>query len=108
LFMLEMLVGGGVLGATLFGCYLGLSSKDHGCHINEVFSSQRIADRKNFLRLMIDAKGTLTIHPIGVPIVPKGREWVARETLTGPDQSVVDPRDKDIPITRIEDPITCC
>jgi hypothetical protein len=106
LFLVEMLVGGGLLGAALFALYLWASSKDHGCHINEVFSSQHIADCKNFLRLRINPQGTLTIHPIGVPTVPKGRDWTVREAPR-PGDALIDPPAGGIALTRIEPDINC-
>ena len=42
-------------------------------HANEVFSSQGIADYKNFLRFKIDAQGELTMYAIGVEDVPQWR-----------------------------------
>jgi hypothetical protein len=108
LFVLEMLIGGGMLGAILFALYLWLSSQDHGRHINEVFSSQHIPDCKNFLRMRIDERGTLEIHPIGVPHVPGERGWHTRSAVKeNSPESVVEPKAGTIPITRIEDPISC-
>lgn len=71
----EMLLVGGFLGGFLMAIYLMLCSSLGGFHTNEVFSSQRIADYKNFLRLHIDRSGKLTIYPVGIPEVPKGGDW---------------------------------
>lgn len=71
LFGAEMLVIGGFLGGVLMAAYFLLCSKLGGFHTNEVFSSQRIADYKNFLRLHIDATGNLTIYSVGVREVVK-------------------------------------
>lgn len=71
LFFLEMLVIGGFLGGVLMALYFLLCSVVGGFHTNEVFSSQRIADYKNFLRLHIDSAGNLTIYPVGVREVCK-------------------------------------
>ena len=46
-------------------------------HANEAFSSLRIEDYKNFLRLHIAKDGSLTIFPIGIERVP--RRWRATE-----------------------------
>jgi len=43
-------------------------------HANEVFSCQSIEDWKNFLRLHIDAGGSLTIFPVGVERVVRRGE----------------------------------
>jgi 3',5'-cyclic AMP phosphodiesterase CpdA len=69
----EMLVFGGFFGGFLMALYLILCSVLGKFHTNEVFSSQRIADFKNFLRLHIDSSGKLTIYPVGVETVCK--EW---------------------------------
>ncbi|HSG39320.1 MAG TPA: hypothetical protein VLE27_06755, partial [Thermoanaerobaculia bacterium] len=67
----EMLLIGGFLGGVLMALYFLLCSVVGGFHTNEVFSSQRIADYKNFLRLHIDSAGNLTIYPVGVREVCK-------------------------------------
>ncbi|HKV12496.1 MAG TPA: hypothetical protein VJ725_30405 [Thermoanaerobaculia bacterium] len=78
-----MLVIGGLVGSILFTLYLLVSSKFTGAHTNEVFSSQKIPDYKNFIRLRIDANGDLTLYPIGVEKVP--RAWKANPDATGPE-----------------------
>ena len=102
-----MLVGGGLAGALLFAFYLWASSKDHACHLNEVFSSQRRADFKNFLRLRISPEGRLTIHAIGVPKVPAKSAWVRRDPPE-PGQPLFDPPGGTIPVERIDEVVTCC
>lgn len=49
----------------IFGTYLGLASWA-GRHFDEAFSSLRIADFKNFLRMHIGTDGDLTIYAIGI------------------------------------------
>jgi hypothetical protein len=71
LFGAEMLLIGGFLGGVLMAIYFLLCSVLGRFHTNEVFSSQRIADYKNFLRLHIDSTGRLTIYPVGVREVCK-------------------------------------
>jgi hypothetical protein len=73
LFSGEMFAIGGILGGLLMGLYLFLSELMAGLHTNEVFSAQRIADHKSFLRLHIDQGGNLRIFPVGVTRVC--REW---------------------------------
>jgi len=75
LFTAEMLLAGGLLGGWLFGLYLMLTSHVTGAHMNEVFSSQSIPDRKNFLRFKLAPGGRLKVHAVGVPEVPRGRDW---------------------------------
>jgi hypothetical protein len=72
-------VGGGVAGSVVLGLYLFLSLRVFGRHANEAFSSLRIQDYKQWLRLKIDAAGALTIHSIGIDRVP--RKW--RESRSG-------------------------
>ncbi len=81
-FLLEMVVGGGLAGAALFALYLLVTSALAGFHLNEVFSSQAIQDYKNFLRLHVDPEGTLRIYPVRVDNVP--RKWALnREAVNG-------------------------
>lgn len=58
----EMLLGGG-LGGLLFGAWMVLANSFWGLHGEEVFSSQRIADHKCFLRMYFE-QDKLTIYPI--------------------------------------------
>jgi hypothetical protein len=65
--------GGWILGSFVMGLYLFLMLNVFNRHWNEAFSSLAIEDWKNFLRLKIDATGTLTIYPIGIAKVPRSR-----------------------------------
>lgn len=56
----------GLASATTFGAYLWFSLAILHRHWNEAFSSLRIEDFKSFLRLKIDGKGVLTVHPLGL------------------------------------------
>ncbi len=58
--------GGWLAGSLLMGVYLAVSLNVFGRHANEAFSSLKIPDWKNFLKLHIDSQGTLTIYPIGI------------------------------------------
>jgi hypothetical protein len=64
---------GGPVGAFLLGFYLFVSIRVFGRHGNEAFSSLRIQDFKQWLRLRIDPGGTLTIFAIAIDRVP--RRW---------------------------------
>jgi hypothetical protein len=99
----EMLLVGGFLGGFLMAIYLMLCSSLGKFHTNEVFSSQRMADDKNFLRLHIDPSGKLTIYPVGVPEVCKGKDWQFRKdgALSDPWWTPKSP----IQTKLIEDPI---
>jgi hypothetical protein len=105
-----LLVGGGVVGASLMGLYLLISLNVFGQHLTGAFSSLKIEDWKNFLRLRINLEtGELTIYPIGIRRVP--RKW----KTPGQDDGIpLDPNRKahyqpaneaDIEIELIEGPI---
>ena len=64
---------GAPAGAFILGVYLFVSIRIFGRHGNEAFSSLRVQDFKQWLRLRIDASGGLTIHAIAVDRVP--RRW---------------------------------
>src|SRR6185295_10922968 len=64
---------GGPAGAFILGVYLFVSIRIFGRHGNEAFSSLRIQDFKQWLRLRIDAGGALTIYAIAIDRVP--RRW---------------------------------
>ena len=40
-------------------------------HTNEAFSSLKIPDWKNFLKMHIDRDGVLTIYPVGIRRAPR-------------------------------------
>lgn len=61
---------GGLLGSLVMAGYLFVADKFFKCNDNELFAAQRIEDRKNFLRLHIDAGGALTVYPVKVERVP--------------------------------------
>jgi len=88
-------VVGGPVGAFILGVYLFVSIRIFGRHGNEAFSSLRIQDFKQWLRLRIDAAGALTIHAIGIDRVP--RRWRTAErngkqTMKADDARATAPR----------------
>ncbi len=74
IYMLQMIVFGGFAAGFVWGIYLFLACAFAKRHWNEAFSSLRIPDYKNFLRLKIEEK-RLTIYPIGLARVPTRIEW---------------------------------
>jgi hypothetical protein len=104
LFVGEMAMLGWLFGGWLFAAYLKLATLLSGAHMNDVYSAQAIPDYKNFLRLRIARDGSLTIHPLAIPRVP--RQW----TYTGdtkPREPWYAPADgREIAVERIEPPIT--
>lgn len=88
---LLVFISGWVVGSCIMGIYLFLMLNVFNRHWNEAFSSLAIPDWKNFLRLKIDADGTLTIYPIGIRRVPRtagARARAARSEIEGPAISV--------------------
>jgi len=71
------LVLGAVVGSFILGVYLFVSIRMVGRHSNEAFSSLRIQDFKEWLRLRIDASGALTLYAIAIDRVP--RRWRAQQ-----------------------------
>jgi hypothetical protein len=94
-------VGGGIAGSVVLGLYLFVSLRVFGRHSNEAFSSLRIQDYKQWLRLRIDAAGALTIHAIGIDRVP--RRWVERH---GPHAGRIDPQDRESTPPRLIEKVT--
>ncbi|MFB9331162.1 metallophosphoesterase [Paenibacillus aurantiacus] len=84
-----LLVGtfGWIVGSCIMGLYLYLSLNAFGRHSNEAFSSLKIEDWKNFLRIHIDKEGVLTIYPIGLEKISKN--W--RETSVTDDGPLLEP-----------------
>jgi hypothetical protein len=83
------------VGSFILGVYLFISIRVFGRHGNEAFSSLRIQDFKQWLRLCIDATGKLTIYAIAIDRVP--RRWrVARrageDTVEADDARASTPR----------------
>lgn len=66
-------VGGAVTGGLVLGLYLLASISVFGRHANEAYSSLRIQDYKQWLRLRIDAEGVLTAWCFALDRVP--RRW---------------------------------
>jgi len=74
-------IGGWLAGSEVMGMYLLISLNVFGGHANEAFSSLRIEDYKNFVRLHLARDGTLTIYPIGIEKIP--RRWRAANPPQG-------------------------
>jgi hypothetical protein len=86
---------GAVAGSFILGVYLFASVNILGRHSNEAFSSLRIQDYKQWLRLRIDASGKLTIFAIAIDRVP--RHWRATQrggepTFAAHDSRATPPR----------------
>lgn len=103
---------GWLLGSFLMGVYLFISLNICGQHITGAFSSLRIEDWKNFLRLKLDLEtGVLTIYPIGLRRVPRAWEpqYVGYNTIQPPDPMIhqhYKPKDEShLQIELIEGPI---
>ncbi len=92
---LAMFIGGWLAGSIIMGLYLLISLNGFKHHTNEAFSSLKIEDWKNFLRMKIDADGSLTIFAVGLRRVP--RRWKkigepgARSCIIPDDKSATEP-----------------
>lgn len=64
-------MGGHLIGSFIMGLYLLVSLNLWRHHHNEAFSSLRIKNFKNFLRIRINPDGSLEVFPIGVPSLNK-------------------------------------
>ena len=85
----SIFIGGWVVGSIVMGLYLLISLNGFGRHTNEAFSSLKIEDWKNFLRLKIDSDGSLTIFTVGLKRVP--RTW--KKTGSVGERSYIVPDD---------------
>jgi len=86
---------GAVAGSFILGFYLFISIRLFHRHSTEAFSSLRIQDFKEWVRLKIDASGVLTIYAIAIDRVP--RRWKAAQrsgepTFEANDKSATAPR----------------
>ena len=97
LFLVEIVVVGGLASGLLFGLYLLVCTLWCKSHVTEAFSSMCISGYKNFLKLRI-TKDELIIYPIGVEKVVKN--WKNVGDVDKP-KFVGDP----IKYSLIEDPI---
>jgi len=79
---------GYVVGPLIMGAYLLISVNFFGRHGNEAFSSLRIEDYKNFVRLHIGPDGDLVLYPIGIDRVP--RRWRRTDGVGKPEWLPVD------------------
>jgi len=86
---------GAAAGSFILGLYLFVSIRIFGRHSNEAFSSLRIQDFKQWLRLRIDSAGALTVYAIAIDRVP--RRWRAtqrdgKRSFTADDARATQPR----------------
>lgn len=94
---------GWVVGAFIMGAYLFASIRVFGRHSTEAFSSLRIQDYKQWLRLKVDSTGALTIYCIALDRV--ARRWRkarrgGEETLERDDARASAPRIVDKVVVR--------
>jgi hypothetical protein len=82
LFGAEMVVAGGIVAGFLFGLYLYVSSRWLNLNHNDAFSSMRLDDYRNFLRIRIKGDEA-TVYPVGLDTVPKRNEWRVNTKKTG-------------------------
>jgi hypothetical protein len=85
----EMVIIGGTLGGLIFGLYLMLAYVVGRINCDWIFSSQRIADYRCFLRMRFEPD-KLTIYPIRLDSVPARSGWRWKRN-PGPRESRVEP-----------------
>jgi hypothetical protein len=101
-FSIEMMVGGFIVAAIIFGNYL---YRHDDIHVDHSFSAQGIADWKNFLKLKISRDGTLSVYPVGIEKICTN--WKSNYA-GGPETPFFLPVSKDIQglAKLIEEPLT--
>jgi hypothetical protein len=70
----ETILGGAVVGGTIFGLYLLVTCRCFRMNHNDAFSAMRLDGYRNFLRLRIQGD-TVTIYPVGLDRVPRREDW---------------------------------
>lgn len=93
---------GGLSGSLMTGFYLSACCAVFGAHGNEAFSAMRLSGYKNFLRLHLDADGSLTVYPIGVRRA--GKRWRVDPDNPDPQAAWLAPAGPDPVAHLIEDP----
>ncbi|MEZ5498013.1 MAG: hypothetical protein R3E77_01150 [Steroidobacteraceae bacterium] len=79
------LIGGALLGPLILGIYLLISLNVFGRHSTEAFSSLRIQDYKQWLRMRIDAAGNLDLYAIALDRVPRHWREMSKSGAVEPD-----------------------
>lgn len=75
-------VAGAILGSVVFGLYLRIQDLRNR-HGNDAFAALHIADRKSFVRLELQATGSLRLFAIGIPKVANARpSWDADDGIS--------------------------
>ncbi|MDQ4132130.1 MAG: metallophosphoesterase [Actinomycetota bacterium] len=103
IFVAGVAVAGAYLSSQVFALYLFLMFSLCGRHATHAFSSQHIANYRSFLRLKIDADGSLTVYPVAVRKVP--RRWRRRNADRQPGEPLYEPADGPVECELIEPPI---
>jgi hypothetical protein len=86
---------GGIAGSFILGLYLFISIRLFGRHSTEAFSSLRIQDYKEWVRVRIDSAGALTIFAIAMDRVARNWKPAQRngnETFEAHDSRATAPR----------------
>ena len=102
-FIVIVAVAGGYFSSQLFAIYLFIMFTCFHKHATHSFSSQRIPDYRNFLRMQIGADGALTIYPIGIRKVP--RKWRYVRSRARPEEPIFESTDRALEAHLIEEPI---
>ncbi|MCF6280790.1 MAG: hypothetical protein L3J28_01060 [Candidatus Polarisedimenticolaceae bacterium] len=77
LLAIEITLFTGIFAGMLMGVYLYLTNYLFNYHAEAAFSSNAIADYKNFIRFHINSDGQLTLYPMGIKTVDE--KWKLNE-----------------------------
>jgi len=97
-----MYAAGHIFGSVIMGVYLIVMLNGFGVHHNEAFSSLKIENYKNFLRMRIDSNGDLTILPIGIEKAHKKWKKGAGGKLEPEDPGSIKPFLIEAPVTYVK------
>ncbi|MFW8612700.1 metallophosphoesterase [Mesorhizobium ciceri] len=87
----ETILIGGLVGGSLFGAYLYVTSRWLNMNHNDAFSSMRRDSHRHFLRMRIKGD-TVTVFPVGLTDVPKRRDWRLNSEKLGNPAPVYTPQ----------------
>jgi hypothetical protein len=82
----ETVLGGAIIGGTIFGLYLMVTCRYFKMNHNDAFSAMRLNSYRNFLRLRIQGDD-VTIYPIGLDRIPARDEWRINDKWKARDPS---------------------
>lgn len=104
LYVLGVIVVGGLAGAFVYSLYLFLMQSLWGKHPTDSFSAHRWEHHKEFVRLHLADDGSLTVHTIGLDRVPTRWRHMARQGRRATDPWF-EPRNRPITPRLVDGPL---